>query len=142
MAIPRGDQVQAGLVSYLKGKSDVTDELVTPANLTGADEIREDHWEGTEFTYPNIRVRLISNVPVDDGCQLSKVAVSFMCNSEDYSSQEADRISGIINNTLHGKSFSSNGIAFSARLTNLLPARKTDVRTWTSEAIFNMLVSI
>jgi len=142
MAIPRGDQVQAGLISYLKGKSDVTDELVTPANLTGADEIREDHWEGTEFTYPNIRVRLISNVPVDDGCQLSKVAVSFMCNSEDYSSQEADRISGIINNTLHGKSFSSNSIAFSARLTNLLPARKTDVRTWTSEAIFNMLVSI
>ena len=142
MAIPRGDQVQAGLISYLKGKSDVTDELVTPANLTGADEIREDHWEGAEFTYPNIRVRLISNVPVDDGCQLSQVAVSFMCNSEDYSSQEADRISGIINNTLHGKSFSSNSIAFSARLTNLLPARKTDVRTWTSEAIFNMLVSI
>ena len=142
MAIPRGDQVQAGLISYLKGKSDVTDELVTPANLTGADEIREDHWEGAEFTYPNIRVRLISNVPVDDGCQLSKVAVSFMCNSEDYSSQEADRISGIINNTLHGNSFSSNSIAFSARLTNLLPARKTDVRTWTSEAIFNMLVSI
>ena len=137
MAIPRDDQVQAGLVSYLKGKSDVTDELTD-----GAEEIREDLWEGSEFTYPNIRVRLISNVPVDDGCLLSQVAVSFMCNSEDYSSQEADRISGIINNTLHGNSFQSNNITFSARLTNLLPARKTDVRTWTSEAIFNMLVSI
>ena len=137
MAIPRNDQVQAGLVSYLQSKSDVTDQLTD-----GADEIREDNWEGTEFTYPNIRVKLISNMPTDDGCQLSQVAVSFICNSEDYSSQEADRISGIINNTLHGKSFSSNSIAFSARLTNLLPARKTDIRTWTSEAIFNMLVSI
>ncbi|GAF73003.1 unnamed protein product, partial [marine sediment metagenome] len=39
MAIPRGDQVQAGLISYLKGKSDVTDELTD-----GAEEIREDLW--------------------------------------------------------------------------------------------------
>ena len=137
MAMPRNDQAQAGLVSYLQSKSDVTDQLTD-----GADEIREDHWDGSEFTYPNIRVRLISNIPIDDGCQLSQVAVSFMCNSEEYSSQEADRISGIINNTLHGKSFSSNNITYSARLTNLLPARKTDKRTWTSEAIFNMLVSI
>lgn len=137
MSIPRDDQVQTGLVSYLKTKTVVTDELTD-----GADEIREDHWEGTIFTYPNVRVRLISNVPVDDGCLLSQVSVSFMCNSEDPSSQEADRISGIIGNTLHGTSFISNNIEFSARITNLLPARKTDVRTWTSEAIFQMLASI
>ena len=137
MAIPRNDQIQAGLISYLKGKTDITSQLTD-----GADEIREDNWEGTEFTYPNIRVRLISNVSMDDGCLFSQVAVSFICNSEEYSSQEADRISGIINSTLHGNSFQSNNITFSTRSTNLLPARKTDARTWTSEAIFNMLVSI
>jgi len=143
MAIPRDDQIQAGLVSYLKTQTDVTNELiVAEINPTGATEIREDHWEGTDFGYPNVRVRLISNIPVDDGCLLSRIAVSFMCNSEEYSSQEADRISGIISNTLHGRSFQSNSITYSARLTNLLPARKTDVRTWTAEAIFSMLVSI
>jgi hypothetical protein len=138
MSIPRDDQVQAGLVSYLKSKSVITDQLEDGS----AEEIREDHWGGTEFGYPNIRVRLISNVPVDDGCLISRIAVSFMCNSEEQSSQEADRISGIIGNTLHGTSFQSNSVNYSARLANLLPARKTDVATWTSEAIFNMIVSI
>jgi len=142
MSIPRNDQVQAGLVSYLKSKTAVTSQLINKINTTGADEIREDSWEGSEFTYPNIRVRLISNVPVDDGCLLGRVAVSFMCNSEEYSSQQADRIAGIIADTLHGTSFNSNNIVFSARITNVVPARKTDIRTWTSEAIFSMLVSI
>ena len=132
----RNDEIQAAIVAYAKGKTDITDEL--PA---GAEEIREDFWQGREFTYPNIRVRLISNTPQDPECNLHRVTLSFMVFSEEASSQQADRIAGIINNTLHGMSFSSNNISFSTRATNLIPAIRISERTWRAEALMEANVS-
>ena len=135
----RDDQIQAALVAYLKSNTDIVAEL--GAEGTDEDEIREDTWQGTEFSYPNIRVNLISNVPTNDNCPTSRIVVSFMVFTEDSSSQLSDRIAGIINTTLNYRSFVSNNIAFTARITNLVPAVRRDQRTWMSEARFSMLVS-
>lgn len=132
----RNDQVQAAIVAYIKAQSTITAEL-----KDGADEIREDNWQGREFTYPNIRVRLISNEPADPECNLHSVTLSFLVFSEDPSSQEADRIAGIINNTLHGRSFQSNNISFSMRTTSLVPAIRSDERTWRAETLIQASVS-
>ena len=137
----RNDQIQAAIVAYIKAQSDITNELVTAQNSNGADEVREDNWQGREFTYPNIRVRLITNEPADPECNLHSVTLSFLVFSEDPSSQEADRIAGIINNTLHGRSFQSNNISFSMRTTGLVPAIRSDERTWRAETLMQASAS-
>lgn len=142
MSVLRNDQIQAALVAYLKSKTAITNELVTvDGTALGADEIREDQWQGSEFDYPNIRVRLIGNSPLDDACNHSRITFSCMAFSETASSLQADRIAGIINTSLHDNSFTANNITFTCRLTNLIPAVRIDVRTWRSEALFQALAS-
>jgi len=50
--------IQAAIVAKLKASTQVTAKV-------SALEIREDQWQGTEFVYPNIRVRMISNRPYE-----------------------------------------------------------------------------
>ena len=132
----RNDEIQAAIVSYLKGKSDITTLLAD-----GADEIREDQWQGRDFKYPNVRVRLIDNEPQDLQCDLHRVMFSCLVFSEQDSSQQADKIAGIINNTLHGTSFSSNSISFSTRTTSLVPAIRSELNLWRAETIMEAQVS-
>ena len=130
----RNDQVQAALVAYAKGKSNITDQVT-------ADEVREDQWQGTEFTYPNIRIRMIDNAPVaGKGCR-QDLELSWMVFTEDSSSLEADKIAGIISTELHTRQFSSNNFAFGLRTTNVVPAIRIDERTWRSEVLMSGTVS-
>lgn len=132
----RNDEIQAALISWLKSNSTIIAELDA-----GATEIREDQWQGDEFTYPNIRVRMISNTPQSSDCNFSEFSCAFQAFSEDSSSLEADRIAGIINNELHEKAFQSNNIAFTFQVTDLVPAIRSDRNTWRSEVIVNGIAS-
>jgi hypothetical protein len=132
----RNDQIQAAWVAYLKSNTNIL------AELTDNDEIREDFWQGTEFSYPNIRVRVVSNTPqAGRDCNLHDVVIGTQSFSEQTSSQQADRIAGIIMTELHDKQFTSNGIAFGVRTSDLIPAVRTDERTWRSEAIMSIRAS-
>lgn len=132
----RNDEIQAAWVAYLK------DNATILAELDDTDEIREDGWKGTNFTYPNIRVRLIDNIPeAGRDCNLHSVTISTMVFSEEASSQQADRIAGIIMDELHDKQFVSNNISFGVRGSSLAPAIWSDEQTWRSEAIMSMRVS-
>jgi len=131
----RNDEIQAAIVVYLKSNSTIT-------GTVSAEEIREDQYQGREFSYPNVRVRLISNTPIgSDDCELSRVNLSIMVFTEDASSLNADRIAGIINSVLHGRSFASNGIAFYFRTTNLIPAIRSNIQEWRSEILINVIAS-
>ena len=130
----RNDEIQAALIAWAKANTTITAEV-------GADEIREDQWQGDGFAYPNIRLRLISNNPLTPDCNYSTVSLSWLVFSEDNSSLEADRIAGIISNELHEKSFQSNNIAFMFNVTNLVPAIRSDRNTWRSEVIVNGVAS-
>ena len=138
----RNDQIQAAAIAYAKTKADITNELITAQNSNGADEIREDNWQGDKFSYPNIRLRLIDNIPeAGRDCNLHTITLSWMAFSEETSSQQADRIAGIIMSTLQDTQFTSNGIAFGVRTTDLVPAIRSDQRTWRSEAIMSIRAS-
>jgi hypothetical protein len=50
------DQIQEAWVLYLKANTNIL------AELNDNDEIREDNWQGDEFSYPNIRVRIVSKI--------------------------------------------------------------------------------
>ena len=133
----RNDLIQSALITYLKANATILAEL--PA--TGSDEIREDQWQGSNFIYPNIRVRIISNEPYKTFCAASEVSLGFQVFSEEASSWQADRIAGIINNVLHTRSFSSGSIHFSLWTTNLVPAIRRDNRTWQSEVLMRGTIS-
>src|SRR5574343_629416 len=105
MTLRSNDEIQAALLAYIKSKTSIT-------NVITSTEMREDQWQGSTFTYPAIRIRMISNVPSNTNCNYNNISVSIMVFTEDASSQNDDKIAGIINETLHDKSFVSNCIAF------------------------------
>ena len=140
MTTPRNDEIQASIVAYLKGIYAIYSQLVIPDFPTGTPtEIREDQWQGTEFDYPNIRVRMISNFPTTDNpdCSDTAITVSIMVFSQEYSTQEADRIAGIISTYVSGKSFSQAGVSVYLRTTNLIPAVRSDIHTWRAECLMS-----
>jgi hypothetical protein len=143
MTMLRNDELQAIIIGYLKTVTAVVALLVTEDNLTGTSEIREDQWQGTEFYYPNIRVRMISNAPYGDSnqCNSSTFSVSIMAYSEEASSQEADKIAGIISTSLNAKSFIRSGVSMFLRTTSLIPAVRSDTHTWRSECLMQGIAS-
>lgn len=135
MAYPSNDLIQTAIIARLKAESSVTAEV-------NAAEVREDQWQGTEFIYPNVRVRMINNVPVRGfECNTGNIDMSVLVHTQDDSSRNADRIAGIINTVLHDVQFSSSDLSIHLYTTNLVPAMRSDVRTWRSEVRMSGTVS-
>lgn len=131
MTIPRNDQIKAGIVAKLKANATIL------AELNDTSEVRESQWQADNFSYPNIRVRAISNKPTMGNCNLSTIQIGIAVFSEEDSSQEADRIAGIIANELHTQSFTSVAIKFALSVGDLNPAIRIDENTWMSEVLVN-----
>lgn len=124
----RPDLIQSALIALAKGKSDITDEVT-------AAEIREDFWHGVEFSYPNIRLNLISCIPTEKLCNKWSFNLSWQIFSEENSSYQASKIAGIINNALHDKQFTSNSIQLGLWTTNIIPAVRVSENLWRSEVL-------
>jgi hypothetical protein len=128
------DKIQAALLARAKNIETIL------AKLSDTDEIREDQWQGREFSYPAYRIRIIRNEPSNDCYQ--RVEFSFQVFSEHSSSQQADDMCGTINDEFHDKSFSRNSIRFTGVIcSNLSPAMRVDERTWRAEAFFETIIS-
>lgn len=140
----RNDELQTALISRLKANTTITPLLAsgTYADETWERDIREDQYQSSNFAYPHVRVKLLPSTPLGDkDCPHVKFSVSFLVFSESGSSLEADKIAGIINNELHGKTFTSNNIVISLRLGSLIPAIRSDINTWRSELLMNGIAS-
>ena len=127
------DDIQAGLVAYLKAQTAITDLLSASA------DIKEDQWQGTTFVYPAVRVDLGPQLPRGD-CNASEITFSILCFDENASSQSTDELAGTVNNELHKKAFTNNSVRFSIYSQGLIPAIRMDDRTWRSEATFRATV--
>lgn len=127
------NDVQAGLVAYLKAQS----SLVTL--LQSAADIKEDEWQGTTFKYPAVRIDLGVQYP-KSGCTMSEITFGVLGFSEKDSSAEANSIASEVTDLLHNKSFTRNGVHFIVFGTGTIPAIRKDERTWRSEAKFKALV--
>lgn len=136
MTFRRNDEIQAGIVAYLKSKS----AIYTLLYGNDPEEIKEFMWQGTVANYPGVRVRLIDNRPTDD-CEKSQFSASILAFSELASSQEADHIAGIIAGILRRRGFQSSGVAFTVRVTNVIHAVRQDMRTWRSEVLVTGIAS-
>ena len=133
----RNDQIQAAIIAKLKANNTIV------ALLDSSAEIKEDQYQGTEYNYPAVRVQLNSNEPLtqDENCPHTRIGVTLLVFTEDDNSLEADRIAGIIHNELHAQQYTINAIAMSLHTTNLLPAIRSDIRTWRSQIMMSGIAS-
>ena len=137
MTYRRNDEIQAGIIAYLKSKTEITTLLYND----DAEQIKEFMWQGTEEAYyPCVRVKLIGNVPRDD-CDKSEYSASILAFDENASSHDADYIAGIIAGILRRRGFSSSGVAFTCRVTNVIHAIRQDTNTWRSEVLITGIAS-
>ena len=136
MSFQANDDIKAGLVAKLKADTTLV------AALSSSSDIKESQWQGDTFVYPAVRVRILSNVPPDSDCEYGIVTAGVLVFSEEASSLEADTIAGIIRTALHKKSFTSSGVAFTGmRVTNLVPAIRSDRNTWRSEVLLRTIAN-
>ena len=125
--------VRAVLVDYLKNYCAI---IGVPSI-----EVREKQWQGTQFTYPNIRVRMIFQKPSLDNCDWADLQVSVQCYSEMASSQESETIELAVANLLDKKTISSNGIKiYSIHCAGMIDANRIDERIWVAEVMFTAKV--
>lgn len=134
MSIRSNDEIMASLITYLKENTSIVSQL------SSIDEIRESNWQGDVFSYPNVRVRVIENTPIANGCSC-KATVGVQTFSEEKSSKEAALISGIIGKEMRDASFTREGVTMVMRLTNLTPALRISTTVWRSEALFSVIIS-
>lgn len=130
-------KIQAAWVSRTKSSIPITAQT---------QDIREDSYKGTDFTYPNIRIKLGELVPnsPSPNCQIFKSPVHFLIYDEQKSSKKADDIAEVIVNEYWGKSFTVNGVRFSGIiLDSVSPADvpENDPNSWVASVNFTALVS-
>lgn len=138
MSLISPSDAQAVLISWLKGNAPV---LVT---LKDTKEIREKEYQGQQFSYPNIRVKIDSVIP-DPFCNYGKVLFSIDCNTEDKSSKNCNDMAGVIENQLHKKQFSRtiNGVPIRftyVLITHIKGAGRT-IYGWQTNLMGSVLVS-
>lgn len=135
MCMISNNDIQEAIISKLKA---------TPAvlALVPAVEIRETQWQGLDFTYPCIRVRVGPQVPTADvACTISRCQIVIQCYSENASSKESNSIAFSVVDALHGKPFSTTNMKFTMlKVVTLSEAIRRDQRTWVATATFTALV--
>lgn len=92
--------IQKFLVQSLLSFATATDLL--PSNV----EIREDNWHGKEYSYPNVRVKVLSQDVGDDFCMYTEAFTEIVVFSEEPSSDQCNDIAFLIADYLHQKTIS------------------------------------
>lgn len=113
--------------------------------LVSAQEIREFEWKGTDFVYPNIRVRLLNLTPTNTNanCQSFDSRVSILIFTELKSSKQADDVAAVVAEQFWGHTFSNSGVRFSGIiLQSVSPAitPEEDTNSWRSAVEFSTVV--
>ena len=133
------DIIKGVLISHMKTITSVTDELAS------VNEVREVQWKGDTFEYPNLRLRIIRNVPQDGECAVD-MSAGWLVFTQDQSSAKCDEISGIIATYFKGKQFSvtfqGNAYHLSLGRVTIIPAVSVGVLAWRSEVVVEGYLSL
>ena len=105
------------------------------AELPDAEQIKEMQWQGTNFSYPGIRVG-VDFMPSINGCGPDGATIFLDIHAEDKSSMKATTISGLIENLIHKHPFiePTTGLRFSIVVVKKVthPVR-TQYQDWVSK---------
>lgn len=129
-------QVQASVISYLKGKQSITSLLT---GISGT-EIREYQWQGADFVYPALRV-YVDVRPSINGCGPDAAMICIESHSDEKSSKKCQDLAGALVVTLHKRRFKSAGLDFPmVRVTDTVRPERT-IFGWMSKVNVDVLVN-
>lgn len=124
------DDVQAGVISKFKAESTIT------SLLSSSNEIKEEQYQGTDFLYPAIRIKIgtQTNNRASPFCGFGYLPFTVRVFSEKKSSQEADNIAGVIAKFIHGNYIKGTGfILNNIECIGLVGAIRLENQLWMSE---------
>lgn len=125
------DLIQAAIIDKLQADTALMAWLT---GLSVSDEIREAFWQGTEFSYPNVRVQVGSQLAGGNGpCYVmtGQTPFTIYCYSEADSSMQADQLAGLVEDALLGKHIAGSGFRTGPVLSDgLVHAARTGERVW------------
>jgi len=124
--------IRAAMMAWLKSNTAIL------ATLTDTDEIRELHWQGEDFTYPDIRVTS-SSVP--NQCSYSDVTMVISYYSEQKSSKQAITGQGVIAKQMHNKSIEQGSVKFDNMRVTSLPDATQNGDIWKADVNLSMKAS-
>ena len=131
--IPNQD-VQASIIAKMKDASTLVAWLTARSVES---EIRENQWQGRDFTYPATRVDLLPQVPLGNPPCVSEVGFNVHCFSESDSSRQADTLAGLVEEALARTAFIGTGYRSGlVRTESLVPANRTAERIWQATVQF------
>jgi len=126
---------QEAMVAKLKDSPLVT-------SLIHENEIREVWWQGTKFSYPNVRVRVENFRPLNTTCTRATLSGSIFVFSDLTSSYRAEQIASAILISLHGKSFEVGSVKFTGMTCDQFGAQRVEEsNVWQSEIKFLVTVN-
>jgi hypothetical protein len=122
------DLIQAAIIAKANSSAIITAPLSSGTVL-------EYDFQGTDWTYPCIRLQMESNGDVSEDSQScpSVVEFSFYVFSERNSSKQANQLAGRVVSVFRGLSFTQNNIKFVRVKIENIPAIRQDVRTWRAQ---------
>lgn len=125
------NNIQEAIIHKLKDNANLTAALMT------CDEIRETQFQGIDYTYPCVRVKLGIQVP-NVYCPIYSIPFIIQVMSEKDSSKEANDIAYLVSEAIH-RGFSYQTVKFIMISRTLADAVRND-RTWLAEVRYASLV--
>lgn len=137
--------IKRNLIEFLQA------DVPLMAALSGTKQVKEADFQGQDFSYPAIRVTVFPQYPDGNGTSrlhLSQINWIVEVESEKPSSQEADRILGLVINAQFNKqwlgtddSHIPNFQLIRVDLVNTQDATRNPMRVWVASATFQCQVN-
>lgn len=122
------DLIQAAIIA----KANSSAVLIAAPLSSGT--VLEYNFQGTDWTYPCVRLQLESQPDATEDSCPSAVEFSFYVFSEQSSSKQANQLAGRVVSVFRGLSFTQNSIKFvKVKILENIPAIRQDVRTWRAQ---------
>lgn len=137
MPVPN-NEVKAALVAHYQGISAITSLLEG-----GAKGVKEAQYQGSDFTYPALRVQITRQTPDLDAeqCEIWRLIANARCYAEGPSSKPADELSGVVAANTHKKKLKGGTLGVDAfyiprmYVTGHLAAVRLTERLWRTEVL-------
>lgn len=97
-------------------------------NIVG-EEIREDQYQATDWTYPCIRV-CVDFKPSINRCGVDDAYLDIICYSAEKSSKQSVHLASLVQTLYHGKNFSQNGHMFSTIIVSDVSKPMRSIYAW------------
>jgi|SRR5690348_10725929 len=113
-------KVQTSTIAWIKARPAMIAPIVV-------DEVRESEWQGNQFVYPNIRVRVLdlSNL-LRNRCNVTDAPIDIIINSNQPSSLEAETIADAVITGMQGRTFTQSGVRFTSIIARQTPAFRVE----------------